>query len=298
MCRILRFLPLWACLCVLVTAPAVADNDIKDTVRKSFKVRSGGTFYLDADRGNVEIETTRDYLVEVEVERTVDVKDRDEAKKVLEGHELEFFQEGDDVRVRSRFERDAGVWGRWRDGDRVKLRFVVRVPERYNVDFSNGAGNVEIDDLDGEVEGRTGAGNVVIGTVGGAVEISTGSGNVDVDGAKDRVEVNTGAGNVTLQNVQGEVRANTGAGNIVARITKQPRGDSRLETGAGNVTVYLEEDISCTVDATASIGSAQTDFPLRTGGKWVRRSFEGTINGGGPQIYLRAGVGNVSLKKR
>ena len=154
-----------------------------------------------------------------------------------------------------------------------------------------------IEDLEGKVEGRTGAGNITIGRVHGEVDINSGSGNITVDGAVGQVAVTSGAGNVTLHDVAGEIRATTGAGNVVARITEQPDGNSRLESGAGNVTVYLKRDVGVDVDAVASVGSANTDFPLRVQGKWMHKSFSGDLNGGGPALRMRSGVGNVTLRK-
>jgi len=273
-------------------------QDARDTVKETFKVRSGGTLYIDIDHGNVDIESSRDDAVSIQVERIVDTRDRDDIKKILEGHMLSMEQKGNDVRLRSRFEHDRNSWGRWRDGKGFKVRFTIRVPERFNVDFTNGAGNVAIARIEGRLEGRTGAGNITVGRVQGPVDVSSGSGNIDVDGAVGSVRVNSGAGNVSLGRIEGEVRANTGAGNIIAHIISQPDGDSRLESGAGNVTVYLDDQVSVYVDAQASVGSANCDFPLKVEGRWMSKSFGGRINGGGPELHLRSGVGNVSLKKQ
>lgn len=281
---------------LLISSTACA-GDIKDTVKESFKVRPGGTLFIDIDHGNVEIESTRDEAVRIEVERVVDTNDRDVAKEMLERHELAIRQNGNNVSLESRFDRDQGFWGKIRGHTQVRVRVVVLVPRQYNVDFSSGAGNVDIADIDGEVRGRTGAGNVRIGAVTGSVDVSSGSGNVRVDGASGLVEANTGAGNVELRDVRGEVRVSTGAGNVEAYITEQPRNESRLTTGAGNVTVYLSREVGVDVVAEASMGSASTDYPLRVEGKWMRKSFEGRVNGGGPRLRMSAGVGNVSLRK-
>jgi hypothetical protein len=95
--------------------------------------------------------------------------------------------------------------------------------------------------------------------------------------------------------VGGETEATTGAGNIIARIVSQPDDDSRLESGAGNVTVYLDDNIGLTVNAKSSVGSADCDFGLEVAGRWMSKSFSGRVNGGGPDLSLRSGVGNVSL---
>jgi DUF4097 and DUF4098 domain-containing protein YvlB len=251
------------------------------------------------DYGNVEIESIRGNLVQIEMQRSVDVSDLAEAKDMLSRfHEYSFASRSNNVYIESRYDGKDKSWGNWGRSSRFKIRLVVQVPEQYNVDFETGAGNIEIDDLEGKVEGKTGAGNVVIGAVMGPVEVSSGAGNINIDGARGHVDITTGAGNIDLEDVMGIVRANTGAGNVTARITQQPDEDSRLESGAGNVTVYLDSRVGVYVDAVASMGSASCDYDLPVRGKWMKKSFEGEINGGGPDLYMRAGVGNVTLRRR
>lgn len=277
--------------------------DVEDIVRESFEVRSGGTLYLELDYGNIEIEVGGRNRVDIEMIRTVRVDSEREAKEILEEfHEYSFETNRDDVTIESTFKgKDSSRGSRWnRGGQQKKFMITVKVsvPERYNVDFVTGAGNVEIEDIDGQVNGKTGAGNVDIADMAGAIDIISGAGNISIEGVTEAVEVNTGAGNIELENVNGYVRAKTGAGNITAQISEQPDRDSRLETGAGNVTVYLDRNIGVYVDAVASMGSASCDCSLPVEGKWMKKSFEGEINGGGPDLFMRAGVGNVALKKK
>lgn len=294
--RLILFLALASV--TVVTVPANADGlvDITDTVKEVFKVRPGGTLVIDIDHGNIIVETTRANEVRIELERSVSVGDASDAKRILERHEYSFNQSGNDVEVRSRFDADGSFWGR-RGKERVRVKATVQIPERYNVDFTSGAGNVMLADIGGSVNGRTGAGNVKVGSVRGELNVSSGSGNIEVSGARGPVIVSTGAGNVSLENLHGSVEVKTGAGNIAAYITDQPRESSVLETGAGNVTVYVGDAIRANIDANAALGSASTDFPLKVEGKWMSKSFAGDINGGGPSIRMRAGVGNVSLKR-
>ena len=296
--RRFAYLAVPALLFIAPTAAADDFKDIKDTVKKSFRVEPGGTLAIDIDKGNVEIRSSSESMVYVEVERTVTVDSKEDAKRLLDRHQLEMYQRSNDVIVLSRLEDVGRSWKRWSDRDQVKLRVVVRVPAEYNVDFTTGAGNVEAADIDGRVEGQTGAGNIHIGRVSGEVVVNTGSGNVDIDGARGSVEVNTGAGNVSIGEVGGEVTASSGAGNIEVLITRQPSSRSRLETGAGNVTVYLADNVGIDVQGETGIGSASTDFGLKVDGSWMSKSFRGSVNGGGPSLTMSSGVGNVELRSR
>jgi len=271
--------------------------DITDTVKRSFKVQAGGTLFLDIDRGNVDIISRSGSEVRVEVERVATTNDRSSAQRIFERHDLSIEERGSNVYIDSRYDRDDSFWSRMRSGDRLDVRVRVEIPERYNVEFSTGAGNVDLGDTAGRVHGRTGAGNIRIGAVSGSIDVASGSGNIAIEGALGQVDANTGAGNIEIRSVRGEVRVNTGAGNIEVSITEQPENDSRLSTGAGNVTVHLRRGVGVDVNAESAMGTASTDYPLTVEGRWMKKSFSGSVNGGGPDLYMRAGVGNVVLRR-
>lgn len=295
-----RMLPVFLLFGIVAAAPAYAleGYDVEDVIKQTFKVKPGGTLYLDMDYGNIDVLVGKGEAVIIEMTRSVRVNSEEEARKIFDKvHEYSFDQSRNDVTVESRFSEQRGGWTRWGKKNRIKLNMKVTVPANYNIDFETGAGNIEIGDLGGEINGRTGAGNIEIGAVDGVVDITSGAGNVEVVGATNHVEVNTGAGNIDLHDVTGYVRANTGAGNVTASITSQPENDSKLETGAGNVTVYLAGNAGVFVDAVASMGSASCEYPLKVQGKWMTKSFEGEVNGGGPDLFMRSGVGNVTLRK-
>ncbi len=272
-------------------------QQVKDTIKKAYDVRPGGTLHVDVDHGNIEVEAAGGTRVLIELERIARADDRDEAQEMLARHKPEFDVRGNDVYVRSRYEEDKGFLNRWRSRRQLKIRVLVKVPDRYNVSFTSGAGNVEIVDVEGRVEGRTGAGNIELAGIRGVIDVSSGAGNIDVEGDVERATVNTGAGNIDLHGLTGAVEAGTGAGNVYAEITRQPRQSSSLSSGAGNVTVRLADRVGVYVEASAAIGSAHSDYPLKVEGKWLKKSFYGEVNGGGPQLRLHAGVGNVALKR-
>lgn len=293
-------IPLLLMLALFMIQPAEARSgyDVEDIIRESFKVRANGTLYIEMDYGNIDVVIGKSDVVEIEMIRSARVENKEEARELFSKfHEYSFDESRGDVVIESRYMESGRKWNKWSKKHRFKVTMKIKVPEAYNVDFETGAGNIVIADLGGEVHGRTGAGNIDIGAITGVVEITSGAGNVNIEGAAEEVEVTTGAGNIKLNDVTGFVRANTGAGNITARVTSQPDNDAKLETGAGNVTVYLSRDAGVFVDAVASMGSASCDYPLKIKGKWMTKSFEGEVNGGGPDLYMRSGVGNVTLRR-
>jgi len=284
---------------LLLLAGGFATAQAQDVIKESFNVDQGGTLYLDIDYGSVEIRTHSSSVVEFTLERDVEGVSSTEMKEILARHDFRFNQDGDDVIIEldSEMDGDDRAWRRWKNDHNLDIDLVVTVPNEYNVDFRTGAGNVDIADLEGWIDGRTGAGNVEIGRIYGSVDVSSGAGNVRIRGAQGEVDVQSGAGDIILEDVEGTITVRTGAGNVEAYITQELRGDSSFNTGAGNVTVYLSGDIGADVEARASLGNARSDYDLREKGKWMSKTLTGQVNGGGPEITMSAGVGNVSLRR-
>ena len=287
---------------LLIAANVYADTpdliDIKDTVKRSYKVRPGGVLELDIDRGRVEVLPGSGGEVLIEVERKVTTDSRAKAERIFERHELQIEEREGGVYVGSRFDRDDTFWSRIRSPERLAVRVLAKVPREYGIQFKTGAGNVELGSFSGDVSGVTGAGNIDIGEISGSVDVVSGSGNIVIEGAGEKVEAYAGAGNVSIRSTRGEAKVKAGAGNIEVFITEQPEGASHLSTGAGSVMVYLAGSVGVDVDAECAVGSASTDYPLEVEGKWTRKSFAGSINGGGPGLRMYAAVGNVALRKR
>ena len=273
-----------------------AQGQERNVVREEFAVRPGGTVHFDLDHGNIEVEVVRENVVTITLGRTARGEGRESFEDLLEHHEYSFNKSGNDIRVHSRFEGE-GRGMRWRKRAGLRVHLEVQVPEEFNVAFENGAGNVNIAKLSGNVTGATGAGNVIIEKLTGTVEIASGAGNLDISGDISSASIRTGAGNIDLSGQLGALDVTSGAGNIYAEIARQPQEDSELRTGAGNVTVELADDLDVDVVGTASLGSADCEFPIEVTGKLIKKSFSGKINAGGPQLKMHAVVGNVTLKR-
>jgi len=271
----------------------------QDVVKDQFDVREGGTLYLDLDYGDVKVRTHDDDVVLVTLERDVDGASDREMKEILSRQEVVIEKDGNDVIVDIELDEDATdrAWKRWKRDYDFEVDVEIVIPERYNVEFRTGAGNVDIEELEGDVSGRTGAGNVEVARIEGEVEVTSGAGNIEIADTDGDVYVESGAGTVDLEGIRGRIDASTGAGNITAKIVGQLVGDSEFRTGAGNVVVYLADDVEADVEGRASLGNAKSDFDVRTRGKFMSKSFSGRINGGGPAISMSSGVGNVSLRK-
>lgn len=176
-------------------------------------------------------------------------------------------------------------------------------------DISTAGGNVGVGSIGGDADVSTAGGNVNVGVVSGMADVSTAGGNIKLDGATGTVEVSSGAGNIDLKNIKGSIEANTGAGNITAEFTPDGQNKSEFNAGVGSIILFVPASSKAIIIATTSdfkwgsekdSDSIKTEFEssnvsqIRKGNK-----FEAIykLNGGGSEIELNVGMGDINIKK-
>ena len=320
---------------LLFTGVAMADAAVENHIERSFQVAPGGLLTIDADRGSIEVRTGDHDVVDVKIEKKVKKNGEWTIEKVLDDFAITFDQNDDGVTIRAK--HNGEILRRWsRERNRLRVKFLITVPQRYNVDLKTAGGGISVEDLEGEVrsqtsggglrfgsikgpvwgrtsggsvklegtqgdaELKTSGGGITIGSVEGTVEAITSGGSIRIDRVTGSVNAKTSGGGITVEEVMGDITAKTSGGSIKAYISRQPEGNCSLETSGGNVTAYLLEDIAVDVEARTSGGSVSTDVPVATvvQGKINKSRLQGTINGGGPLLKLRTFGGSIHLRKK
>ena len=320
---------------LLFARTTLADAVVEDHIERLFQVTPGGRLTLDADRGLIEVRTTdRDY-VDVKIERKVKKNGKWSVEEVLEDFAITFDQNDDGVTVSAKYGQKQ-PWRRNRERNRLEVKFLIAVPQQYNVDLKTSGGGISVADLEGEVRARTSGGGLRIGrikgsvwgrtaagsieveeaegdadvkaagggitisNVVGAVEAKTAGGSIHIDKAAGSVNTKTFGGNITVEEVMRSISAKTFGGSIEAYISGQPKGDCSLEATGGDVTTHVAEDIAVAVEVRTNGGRVSTDVPVTVvgQGKTSRDQLQGAINGGGPQLKLLTFGGSIRLHKR
>jgi len=96
------------------------------------------------------------------------------------------------------------------------------------------AGNVEAQDLDGEVEARSAAGQVVLDGIKGKCGIRTGGGDIQIGTVGGGVRAYSGAGVIRVQSTGGESWFDTAGGEIFVH---QAAGPVHAATAGGNIRI-------------------------------------------------------------
>lgn len=300
--------------------------------RQSFNVKPGGTLTVDVDRGSIDVTTSDNNTVDVQITRRVDNLGRAKLEDALKKHHVEISQNGDDIRVYSRM--PSGFRRFWNGkAPTLQVRYRISVPKKYNVDTTTSGGGIVVSDLGGEARcktsggglrlgaiagsiwGRTSGGGIHVDSCQGAVDVETSGGGIDIGGvdgnvvartsggsiavkkARRDVTARTSGGGITLSEVSGKIEASTSGGGVFARILDQPDGACNLTTSGGSMELQLAKNLAFDLDASASGGSVTSDFPSTAGTQKNKSELRTRVNGGGPSLVLRTSGGTIQIRK-
>jgi DUF4097 and DUF4098 domain-containing protein YvlB len=199
----------------------------------------------------------------------------------------------------------------------ISVNYEITVPVDTNVRSHSGSGNQTIESIHGSVDLQTGSGDIKLSRVTGEIHLQTGSGNVralDIAGpvrggagsgdlevqeiASGDIDLHTGSGNISVRGLQGALRAGAGSGDISAEGAQA--GPWEIRTGSGNVRVRLPANAAFDADLSTSSGKLDVDAPvtMTVEGRVedTRKRIVGKVRGGGPQLTLRTGSGDIQVE--
>jgi DUF4097 and DUF4098 domain-containing protein YvlB len=287
----------------LLLGIGTSSNAAEKKFEKKFSVSSGGTLTVGTDVGSIKVVGSSSN--EVSIVASISGRSKD-----VDNFEITAEQKGNSVEVHGKLHK--GTFSFWR-GSNLDVEFTITVPHEYALVMNTSGGNLEINDLKGEVKGETSGGNIHIDGVQGNVNLQTSGGNVtaertqgslhmETSGGDIRietvtgdVEVETSGGNVKLNDIDGKIHGETSGGNISVRVKGTNKG-VHVETSGGDIDIFLPKSIAANIDAETSGGDVNLDFPVTVSGKISESRVRGTINGGGNTIYAHTSGGSVRIR--
>jgi DUF4097 and DUF4098 domain-containing protein YvlB len=169
---------------------------------------------------------------------------------------------------------------------------------RTAAELESGSGDLRLRDMAGGLRVHTGSGNVEARDVDGPFAAEAGSGDIElVEKGTGDVQVHTGSGDIRLRGVNGALRVEAGSGDVTAEGTQA--GNWEVRTGSGNVELRLPAEAAFDVEANTSSGELVIDHPVtmtvQGDIRGSRRSVNGKVRGGGPELRIHTGSGDVHL---
>lgn len=291
-------------------------------VERQLALAPGGSFILESDGGSIEIRGgDRSGAHILLTARRDDLEER---------YSLSFEERGDSAVVRVK-KRGTFV-GRMFSRDSDRMRFVIEVPRRVNVDLQTAGGAIDAESLDGRLDLHSSGGSIAVAVVEGDVDAHTSGGSMTARDVRGNVRLDTSGGSIKAEKITGDLVAKSSGGSIHAatiggEATIKTSGGSieifdvagavdahtsggpvragfaagngsggSLSTSGGGITVTVDPAVSLEVDAHSSGGGVRVDLPITAQGSWQKNTVRGELNGGGSLLKLRSSGGPIRVQ--
>src|SRR5271157_3509760 len=195
----------------------------------------------------------------------------------------------------------------------ISISYEITVPANATVQTHSGSGAIGIEGVRGEVQAQTGSGDIRLRDLGGRVHAQTGSGGIraqdvaapfyghtgsgdiqaELNGSGD-VDIQSGSGGVHLRGIKGGLRARTGSGDISAG--GSVTAGWQVHTGSGTIRLAVGSGNGFSLDIPTGSGSIHSDLPITVQGLLGKRELKGTVRGGGPEVAVSTGSGDVEIR--
>ncbi len=210
-----------------------AEEHVLEKIEKTFSVKAGGSLTIGSEFSAIDIQTAEQDKVEIVVTKSTTSLNRS-VKEALADFEVAFtpkdtgthiFEEAEDVLadvsvpsentdvyIEGKFKRGREHWRK--QLNRLKIHFLVTVPQQYNVDLDTSSGSISVTDLDGDVRAKTSGGSLRLGNITGPVWGRTSGGSIKLTSCRSPVDLKTSGGSIEVGDVAGDVQARTSGGSL------------------------------------------------------------------------------------
>lgn len=279
----------------------------------------GGQLVIDVRLAGIEVTGTKEEAVTIDLFRGVGVydsqggPDKRQEPEPRGIDEVAFRQDGCTVSILTAENSNSQLW---HPGNvNIDFRFVVFVPENFNLDLKTSGGGITVAELNGAVKSKTSGGALSFTNVRGRIEghtsgggiqlkacrgtawIETAGGAIDIRDHKGDVAAQSRGGGISCERVEGKLDAETSGGSICAVLEAQRTRDCRLATCGGDITVRLPSSSRLDIEAETSAGGVNSELSVTPVGEQERTWLRGKLNGGGPLLMLRTSAGSIYIKK-
>ncbi len=289
------------------TENASESDGAEVVIDETFKVRDGQTLYMDVAHSDVEIETGA--RGEARIRVSLSGVNMARARDVFDEMNFSVRQAGDEIRVVSDNRKNS--WG-GRNGN-IEIEIHAFIPESFNLQIKTSHGDVELENISGDVHLNTTHGDISASNITGKeitlnsthgdieaefltgewISLKTTHADIDVDVlAGKTVSVSTTHSDIAIGMLMGHSKISSTHGDIEVEIRDSARLD--LRTTHGDILLVAPANLQAELDLEAQRVRLDRDFEFE--GRVEEDEIRGALNGGGSIIKARTSHGSVTIR--
>ena len=261
-----HFQKLFLVMSVLFSATVVLGSTLEETFKKRLPAKDIEQVTLYNVNGSVKVYGWNNEEIEIIAYKKVRASNSEHAQKLIDNLEIEITETADGVEIQTHIPRrrnkNGGFFAWLFDvtGSSASVSYEVHVPMKMDLDLHSTNGSIFVDECTGLIKLQTTNGKISGEKLKGAVQCKTTNGRIEIELLK-----------------------------------ADPEQEMTLRTTNGSVRLYLPRNANVDIKAKTTNGSIRCELPIDESYSRSRKRLEGTINDGGPLIYIKTTNGSVKI---
>jgi hypothetical protein len=246
----------------------------KKTVNLQAPLAAGST--LEADTSFGDITALGSEVVDCNVIATISAQapTKEEAKEIVEQVTLTLEMAGGRMKIKADKPR-------LKNNRSIGITYKISLPQTSSLDFGTSYGDIEIEDINGNVDAKSSFGSINCTNVAGDIKLNSSYGNIKCSKITSKnLNVHSSFGSVKavyLEGASGEINA-------------------KMNTSYGSVDLVTPDAFAGNVDLSVSFGSIKTDLPITVVGQIKKDRVRGSVGDGKGSITANSSFGSISIK--
>ena len=179
----------------------------------------------------------------------------------------------------------------------------IRIPQNYRgaLVVNTSSGDVEINDqVLSELSVETSSGDMRLNAVqASTIAMESSSGDHTAEGLNaGQATITSSSGEIRVRDLQGSVKAESSSGDITLRY-REFTSDLEVESSSGDVELFLTESAEFQVEARASSGDIDCEYPVTLNGadsEMRKHRLYGTVGAGTQRVSVTTSSGDITIR--
>lgn len=298
---------------ILGMAPAEsADREkYEEKFEQTVSLARDGKVSLKNISGDIEVESWDKAEVKIEAKKISRASTLEKAKENAAKVKIEVIEEGNTLRIETKYP-ELSI-----KSLNVSIDYHLLIPDKVAVKIKSVSGDVTLQQIGGAIEVDVVSGDIEVMKADKGVDCKSVSGDLELRGINGDAFLKTVSGDIILGKMNGSIEAESVSGDIElidvsgARVVRgnalsgsityqgdiNPEGRYELKSHSGEIEMVLPSNAAFDLEASTFSGDIESDFEIMVSGKFSKKKIQGTVNGGGAVVILKAFSGDIDLKK-
>lgn len=239
---------------------------LEETFKKQIPAENISFLSIENQNGNIDVEGWDQNVIEIIAHKRVRASNSERAREMMDRLEIDVRTVGDRVEIVTIHPRDhkrnSGFLSWLFDGNdgSSSVEYSVKIPVKMDLDLNSTNGGINLNKCSGQIDLRTTNGKIIADEIEGSLNCKSTNGSVKA----------------YLRGVD-------------------PKEDMNFKTTNGSIKLYLPEKTNADIEARTTNGSINCDLPITTSHSQSRHKLYGSMNDGGPLIYIKTTNGSIRI---